>query len=94
VPLDENEVNGIAKSIANWTICNMSEFEFREYVKKTHTSKIQALRGKIGGCKAKVEGVGKILVAPHQNELQSHGFYLVLVVRLITGKNQINLRLI
>lgn len=56
VPLDENEVNGIAKSIANWTICNMSEFEFREYVKKTHTSKIQALRGKIGGCKSKGGG--------------------------------------
>ncbi|WP_200550087.1 primase C-terminal domain-containing protein, partial [Klebsiella pneumoniae] len=48
-PLDENEVSGIAKSIAKWTIKNFSENEFNRYVKNTHTKEIQSIRGKKGG---------------------------------------------
>ena len=33
LPLDENEVMGIAKSIAKWTECNFSKDLFLEYVK-------------------------------------------------------------
>lgn len=45
-PLDENEVSGIAKSIAKWTIKNFSEIEFNRYVKNTHTKEIQSVREK------------------------------------------------
>ncbi|WP_114447049.1 replication initiation protein, partial [Klebsiella pneumoniae] len=45
-PLDDNEVNGIAKSIAKWTSIKITESSFKEYVEKTHTSDIQSLRGK------------------------------------------------
>ncbi|HAW2737368.1 replication initiation protein [Klebsiella pneumoniae] len=44
-PLDETEVNGIAKSIAKWTHEKISEESFHEYVSRTHTSEIQSLRG-------------------------------------------------
>jgi len=44
-PLDDNEINGIAKSIAKWTYSKFSEDSFREYVMKTHSSEIQAKRG-------------------------------------------------
>jgi len=36
-PLDENEVNGIAKSIAKWASSKLSEESFSHFVKKTHT---------------------------------------------------------
>ncbi len=39
VPLDENEVSGIAKSIAKWTSSKFSEESFSDFVKKTHTKK-------------------------------------------------------
>ena len=45
-PLDENEVNGIAKSIAKWTHSNFDEASFKKYVEDTHSSYIQSLRGK------------------------------------------------
>lgn len=54
-PLDENEVSGIAKSIARWTIKNFSENSFWEYVIKTHSSEIQSIRGKSGGKKNEEE---------------------------------------
>ncbi|MDK1521191.1 replication initiation protein, partial [Klebsiella pneumoniae] len=44
-PLDDNEVTGIAKSIAKWTSKNFSEDSFREFVSRTHTSEIQSIRG-------------------------------------------------
>jgi Primase C terminal 1 (PriCT-1)./Replicase family. len=45
-PLDEGEVKGIAKSIAKWTIDNFTKGYFEEYVRKTHSSSIQSMRGK------------------------------------------------
>ncbi len=48
-PLDENEVNGIAKSIAKWTREKFSEESFLRYIKLTHGSSVQSRRGKIGG---------------------------------------------
>lgn len=48
-PLDENEVNGIAKSIAKWIHFRFTEESFEEYVNRTHSSEIQSFRGKIGG---------------------------------------------
>jgi len=46
-PLDEKEVNSIAKSIAKWVCKFFSEESFLEYINKTHTSLIQSKRGKI-----------------------------------------------
>ena len=48
-PLDENEVNGISKSIAKWTHATLSESSFRNFVAKTHEKNIQSIRGKKGG---------------------------------------------
>lgn len=45
-PLDENEVTGIAKSIAKWTIKNFSLDTFESYILRTHSSDIQSARGK------------------------------------------------
>ncbi|MBJ4092112.1 replication initiation protein, partial [Salmonella enterica subsp. enterica serovar Typhimurium] len=55
-PLDENEVSAIAKSIAKWTGKNFSKETFSSYVKKTHSSSIQSLRGRIGGSKSRGGG--------------------------------------
>ncbi|MGI5538095.1 replication initiation protein, partial [Escherichia coli] len=55
-PLEENEVMGIAKSVAKWTNKNLTESGFSEYVKKTHTPDIQAKRGRLGGEKSKGGG--------------------------------------
>jgi len=44
-PLEENEVIGIAKSIARWTHKKFSESAFNLYVETTHSSKIQSIRG-------------------------------------------------
>jgi len=46
VPLDENELNCIARSIAKWTHVNFSQSSFELYVTNTHTSEIQAIRGR------------------------------------------------
>ena len=43
--MDENEVSGIAKSIAKWTNEKFSESKFEKYVERTHHSKIQSKRG-------------------------------------------------
>ena len=45
VPLDENEVDCIAKSIAKWTYSNFSSDSFLNYVNKTHSAEIQSIRG-------------------------------------------------
>lgn len=45
-PLDEKEVNGIAKSIAKWTHHQLSPEGFAEYVARTHAPSIQAVRGR------------------------------------------------
>jgi len=47
--LSENEVQGIAKSIAKWTHGRLTQESFEEYVARTHTSDIQSIRGKKGG---------------------------------------------
>jgi len=49
VPLDDNEVFSIAKSIAKWTKSHLSEDAFSDFVARTHTSEIQKRRGVIGG---------------------------------------------
>ncbi|HGJ5883477.1 replication initiation protein [Arsenophonus sp.] len=45
VPLSEPEVKAIAKSIAKWTHRRFTEKAFAEYVDRTHTPEIQAIRG-------------------------------------------------
>jgi len=45
-PLDENELLGISKSIAKWTMHNFSKDRFEDYVNRTHSSDIQAARGR------------------------------------------------
>jgi len=45
-PLDENEVMGIAKSIAKWTSDKLTKDSFVEYISKTHSSEAQSFRGK------------------------------------------------
>ena len=45
-PLDENEVSGIAKSIAKWTGSNFDQQSFDEYVIRTHSPSMQSARGK------------------------------------------------
>lgn len=45
-PLDENEVMGIAKSIARWTNKNFSKGSFCDFVTRTHAPEIQSIRGK------------------------------------------------
>jgi len=44
-PLDENEVRGIAKSIAKWTGTKFSKLSFDDYIVRTHSSDIQSKRG-------------------------------------------------
>lgn len=44
-PLDESEVIGIAKSVAKWTRKNFTESSFNEFVKNTHSSDLQSIRG-------------------------------------------------
>lgn len=47
--LGENEVMGIAKSIAKWTNLNFSKDQFNDFVEKTHTKEIQSKRGVLSG---------------------------------------------
>jgi hypothetical protein len=44
-PLDENEVIGVAKSIAKWTNGNFTKESFDDYIIKTHTKDVQSIRG-------------------------------------------------
>lgn len=56
VPLSEAEVKMIAKSIAKWTHRRFTEKTFAEYITRTHTTKIQAIRGARGGMISKGGG--------------------------------------
>ncbi len=48
-PLDENEVMGIAKSVAKWTSTHFSKNSFDDFVRNTHTPELQSVRWAIGG---------------------------------------------
>ena len=48
-PLDISEVKHTAKSVAKWTHRNFNRRTFDDYVARTHTSEIQAIRGRKGG---------------------------------------------
>ncbi|MFP8298787.1 replication initiation protein, partial [Klebsiella pneumoniae] len=71
-PLDESEVRGVAKSIAKWTFSKFSKSSFDEYVAMTHTSAIQAARGRksCGGGRPRVnkEKIEKILFFRNMNK--------------------------
>lgn len=54
LPLDDNEVMRIAKSISKWTIHHMSKESFDLFVKETHSSEIQRKRGEASGVKRRV----------------------------------------
>jgi len=53
VPLDIKEVTTIARSVSNYTYSRTFSETFEQYVTRTHTSEIQAIRGAIGGKKSK-----------------------------------------
>ncbi|MDR4565289.1 primase C-terminal domain-containing protein [Klebsiella pneumoniae] len=53
-PLDENEVIGVAKSIAKWTNGNFTKESFDDYIIKTHTKDVQSIRG------GRSRGVGRL----------------------------------
>jgi len=63
LPLDESEVMAIAKSVAKWTYNKLSKDSFDLFVKKTHSSEIQSIRGKIGGKKSNGGGRPKTTTA-------------------------------
>lgn len=48
-PLALSEVRATATSVAKWTSKRMGEGDFEYYVASTHTSEIQAYRGRLGG---------------------------------------------
>jgi len=56
LPLDENEVMAISKSISKWTHSKFTQESFDDYVNKTHTQKVQANRGRKGGAISKGGG--------------------------------------
>lgn len=47
MPLDEKEVFGIAKSITKWTYSKFTKESFDDYAARTHSHRIQSIRGKI-----------------------------------------------
>ena len=81
-PMDENEVKGIAKSIAQWTIRNLSEIGFNLYVEKTHKKDIQSIRGKKGGVIGGVlsRGGGRPLGVKNKQSISSEKPWLKLGV--------------
>lgn len=77
-PLEDNEVKVIAKSIAKWTLTKFSEKSFQNYVINTHTSKIQAIRGKKGGSMS--HGGGRPLGSIQHGSLNSKKPWIALGV--------------
>lgn len=55
-PLEENELIGIARSIAKWTSSYFMKEIFDDYIARTHTSELQAARGRLGGLKSRGGG--------------------------------------
>ena len=55
-PLDDCEVLGIAKSISKWTASRFSPESFQLLIERTHSSTIQAKRGRKGGTLSKGGG--------------------------------------
>ena len=51
-----NELNSIARSVAQYTFARHFSETFTDYVARTHKSEIQAVRGAIGGKKSKGGG--------------------------------------
>lgn len=51
-PLPYSEIRSTAKSVAKWTWANITPVGFRDLIARTHTSEIQAVRGKKGGTKS------------------------------------------
>jgi hypothetical protein len=49
VPLPDSEIRATAKSIANWTWKRMTPQGKKDFVRRTHTSDLQAIRGKKSG---------------------------------------------
>lgn len=68
VPLSEPEVHHLAKSVARWTHKHFTEKSFAEYVARTHTPEIQALRGAKGGKISK--GGGRPIIATSIEQLK------------------------
>lgn len=55
-PMNINELNSIARSVAQYTFARHFSETFTDYVARTHKSEIQAVRGAIGGKKSKGGG--------------------------------------
>nr|WP_290608599.1 primase C-terminal domain-containing protein [Arsenophonus sp. ENCA] len=68
VPLSEPEVKAIAKSVAKWTHRRFTEKAFAEYVARTHSPEIQAIRGARGGLMSK--GGGRPIIATSIEQLK------------------------
>ena len=56
-PLDTAEVKHTAKSVAKWTFRNFNRGTFEDYIAKTHTPEIQAIRGKQKGRTKREKGI-------------------------------------
>ena len=56
-PLHISEVKHTAKSVAKWTHRNFNRGTFDDYVARTHTSEIQAFRGKQKGKTKREQGI-------------------------------------
>jgi hypothetical protein len=56
-PLDTAEVKHTTKSVAKWTFRNFNRGTFEDYIAKTHTSDMQAFRGKQKGKTKREEGI-------------------------------------
>ena len=58
-PLDPREVWHVVKSVSKWTWRNMTLEGWRQWVAKTHSSEIQAVRGRKSGASRLIASEGK-----------------------------------
>ena len=56
-PLPLSEIRATATSVAKWTSKRMGEGDFEYYVASTHTSEVQAYRGKLKGKATREQGI-------------------------------------